>query len=444
MHAGLVSPRTGIVRRLVPYAPEAGDPPLVVVGSEVRDPDLLGGLGGVSASGAAGFDRATAEQAALGEACERYAAAFLHEDAKQATVGDTKDAVEGWSLFTERQYGRDGFPFVPWADDTLLTWVPVERLTPLRGPFPDAREDGDRWSRLRRFVPKRPELAPAQMVHLPFLPDAPERMLAPCLSTGLAAGPDLASAVLAGLYEVVERDAFTLAWLHDARPPRVREEHLPPRVRALTSYGTFGIFDITSDIGLPTFLCVLEKASTVGAVRVVGAATRHDADTAMEKAVVEAFQTVPYVRDLVRAEPSWRAGRFFEKLHDFRDHARFYTVHPEHELGLAHYLRGPWSEVEPTRLEDAPADSLGRVKDVAGRLDEFGLAAWWADLTMPDVAAAGYRVARVVVPGAQPLHGLYQAPHLGGARFRAADRHLPYLETVKTETEVNPWPHPFA
>lgn len=409
----LVNPRTGIVRRLTRYRPEAGDAPLVIVGADVAPPTQLGGAKELSASGAAGFTWDEASRAAVGEAVERYCASFLRRD----VWGSAREVAgeSDWALFSEDQYAHPEMHFARWDDDAPMWWTRATRLSDGKATF-----------------------VPSQFAHLPYFPDEGEPILAPGFSTGLAAAPTLESAALHALYEIVERDAFTLAWLHRATPPRVRD--LPPRAAALARHADVRLLDITHDVGLPSYLCALEQRTTVGVVRVVGAATRHDPIAAMEKAVVEAYQTVPYVRELVRAEPRWRAGPKFENLRDFRDHARLYTVHPERREGLAHLLDGPFVDA-PER-----ARVPGGLADVVSRLARLGLESHLVDLTTDDVRDAGLRVVRGLVPGAQPLHGFYQVPHLAGPRFLAGARVLPYLapEHARTPETVNPWPHPFA
>ena len=66
-----------------------------------------------------------------------------------------------------------------------------------------------------------------------------------------------------------------------------------------------------------------------------------------------------------------------------------------------------------------------------------------ADLTTRDVASAGFRVARVIIPGLQPLHGDHNFRFLGGERLYQAPRLMGLREADTTEEDINPWPHPF-
>src|SRR5439155_5927506 len=80
-----------------------------------------------------------------------------------------------------------GFPFVRFDEQTVLRWVEGADLS--RGCAA--------W-------------LPAQLVYLPPFPD--EAPIGYSTSSGLAAAPTFDEAVLRGLLELVERDAFMLAW----------------------------------------------------------------------------------------------------------------------------------------------------------------------------------------------------------------------------------------
>jgi ribosomal protein S12 methylthiotransferase accessory factor len=416
-----VNPRTGLFRQMRTFRGEAGDAPLHVVGVEAGDTRWLGAEGQPSPAGGAGWTLAQAEAAALGEACERYAAGFVDRArVRMACARDLPDAVRGWALFSEKQYAHPAMHYQRWDEGRPLGWVEACSLADGRGGW-----------------------VPAQFVWIPYRTASDEPVLAPMTTTGLGAGASHDEAVLAGLHEVVERDAFTLAWLQRAVPPEVDPATETPRIRALRRHGRFRLFDLTHDVGLPTYLCMLEKPSAVGTVVAVGTATRGSGAAAAEKAVLEAFQSFPYIRELVRAEPGWTAEPGFANLRDFRDHCRLYTVQPEHRPGIAHLLDGAAEKV-PLR----GTLSAGGVRDQAAfaveRLRRCGLEAWVVDITTEDVRDAGVHVVRVLVPGSQPLHGFHQAAHLGGPRLLQAARHLPYVARTLPEAEVNPWPHPFA
>ncbi|HPG23510.1 MAG TPA: hypothetical protein PLH75_12045, partial [Amaricoccus sp.] len=76
-------------------------------------------------------------------------------------------------------------------------------------------------------------------------------------------------------------------------------------------------------------------------------------------------------------------------------------------------------------------------------LRDAGLRIAALDLTVPDVEAAGLRVARAVMPDLQPLDADYRHRFLGGTRLYEVPVRLGYRERPPRLDELNPYPHPF-
>jgi ribosomal protein S12 methylthiotransferase accessory factor len=105
-------------------------------------------------------------------------------------------------------------------------------------------------------------------------------------------------------------------------------------------------------------------------------------------------------------------------------------------------------ERPPTQsLGKLPSRSTGTITgDIAVCLDALtskGFDVLVVDLTTRDVAEAGFRVARVLIPGLQPLHGDHRFRFLGGKRLYQVPRVLGYPQECTTEESLWPWPHPF-
>jgi ribosomal protein S12 methylthiotransferase accessory factor len=84
------------------------------------------------------------------------------------------------------------------------------------------------------------------------------------------------------------------------------------------------------------------------------------------------------------------------------------------------------------------ADLRGTVDAVAKR----GLEPIACDLTTPDVADLGLRVARVVVPGLHPLFMGHRNRALGGERLYSVPQLLGF-DGLERGAPDNAYPHPF-
>ncbi|NJO36121.1 MAG: YcaO-like family protein [Rhodospirillales bacterium] len=121
-------------------------------------------------------------------------------------------------------------------------------------------------------------------------------------TNGLAAGNSREEALLHALCEVIERDAVAL-WMTANRQGRATP---PLDIRSLKGPGChhllalledtalfFQIWDITSDIGVPCFMCAIDDQHNVeefSVGRIAGAGCHPNADVALCRAISEAAQ----------------------------------------------------------------------------------------------------------------------------------------------------------
>jgi ribosomal protein S12 methylthiotransferase accessory factor len=272
------------------------------------------------------------------------------------------------------------------------------------------------WCEGRTLRGDRAAWVPYELVHTNFaLPLPAGSGYFTLSSNGLASGNHPLEAQIHGLCEVIERDAVAL-WevAGGTRLGRGRVDLATiddPACGAIVdamraAQLQLGIWDITSDVGVPTFACVLvdREADATGLVYTShGSGTHPCREVALARALTEAAQTrltfIAGARDDADRELFSRA----------RDAARIARLRAE--------LDAPGEGQPLARAPSRPAEDLE--SDLAWILDRLaaaGLAeAIGVDLSRADLGVA---VWRVIVPGLEALHG---APgYVPGARARAA------------------------
>jgi ribosomal protein S12 methylthiotransferase accessory factor len=414
----LVSPYTGIVSGVSEFLRGPAEPRHRSFGARLargasvlhRDVDEVSG----------GATRA----AAIAEAAERYSACFLPGGGiRVCAARDLPGAVEPsrFALFHESQHGRPGFPFARFDVDTVTSWT--------RGV--DLASGTGAW-------------LPAQLVYLP--PEPVERPIAYSTSSGLAAAATEADAVLAGLLELIERDAFMLAWSNRLSLPLLdwrddpevasidRRLFAPTRLR-------YSAVDASVFFGIPAVIGVVHgPGDELGALG-VGAASAVTVAEAFRKALSEAFSVREHVRDsLVEAPETCPAAA--EDVVTFDDHMRYYGT-PERARTAA-FLdasleRRPTRSVAPLAGRDADT----RIRRVLRRLAGRGVSAYAVDVTAPDIRSAGLHVARVICPELCPLDVVHTARFLGGRRLYEAAFEAGLVARLLRLADLNLDPHPF-
>ena len=232
-------------------------------------------------------------------------------------------------------------------------------------------------------------------------------------SNGLASGNHLTEAISHAICELVERDAATL-WTarNEAQRDRTRvaletvDDPLCHSVieRFAAAGIAVGCWDITSDVGLPAFRCVItdaDAASLRTPVPGVGAGCHPSRGVALLRALTEAAQT--RLTLISGARDDMGVARH-AAVNDRRRHEQLLAA-------LARSVpRRSFAAVETHEtgsIEEDLAWELQRVRAI-------GVAQVIAiDLTKP---AIGVPVVRVVIPG---LEGIHEAPgYMTGARCR--------------------------
>ncbi len=393
----------------------------------------------------AGFSydsHAEAATIATGEAVERYCANCIPRDARFGTEADLAAAGldvlcrTALPLFGAAQYERPGFPYQP-PDTGLPTY----------------------WVRGRR-VAGAEIWAPAAWMLLNYHagPQAAERQLHPVNYAGIAAGASLDACLINGIEELVERDTMMTYWLGAAGglPLPVPEE----LAGLLDSGKSLHVMGLPNEFGIPVVCAVIEDHAQK--ITVAGYACRSTVTTAVSKAFSEAVALCETAEDLLQPDGLvWNPahvrldavrGRLAGYRGDRRyrqefapDYSDVTSLFAQLQLCLDPEVRAEVREVvlrATVNYEDwcqeFPRTAQEYLARVSGRVPLI-----YADLTTPDIAPTGLRVARVASP--ELLSNFATAfPPLGNGRAaRLALQN--YWPAVRANAyHPNPLPIPYA
>jgi ribosomal protein S12 methylthiotransferase accessory factor len=426
----LVSPLTGIVTSVTELLAPPDDARVVRVGCTTAE---LGDLLGFSADlrpGGWGPTREMALAACLGEVAERYSTSCVPKgvirSATAAELGPEAVAPDRFALFHPTQYARPGFPFQPFTRSTRIPWV-------------------------RGFeVPGgNPAWLPAELVYMPRLlsPTGADARIGYTTSNGAACALTLEEAVLRGLLELVERDAFMLTWTGRLSLPLLDwsadlslvahdRRYLRPcglRYRAV---------DLSIFHDVPTVLGVVRGNPGDAVALGVGAASAPMVADAWQRALAEAFAVRAWAKLMLadRGRPTFEPD--FTDIADFEDHILFYA--DPRNARRTRFLDASHERRETQHVRPLEGDHVrGHIEAVCRRLARRGISAYAVDVTAPDVRQAGLHVAKVVAPELIPLDVAYDQRFLGGRRLAFAAFELGLRPAPLSVEELNAYPHPF-
>lgn len=377
------------------------------------------------ASGGLAFDRDAARAAAVGELVERYSASWMPPATLSARWDDLEvPAVDPdtFPRYDGDRYAQPGFPYRPFTHTTRTRW---------------------QWG--LRLPGGEPALVPCQFTLLGQERSAREPRLVELTSNGLACGQSLEEAILAGLLEVIERDAFMLVWNGRLSLPLVDWRRDPALVALHERYYAparvgYGAVDLSAVWRVPTVVAVVHGAPGDGAALALGAGCGASLAEAWTKALNEAFTVRVWVRAL-RRYGAW-FGQAPEDVVTFERHVRYHA--DEENAAADAFLTASPARVDPADVLPLEGETpLDQIHAICSRLAEHGFAAFASDLTAPDVRAAGLRVARALVPGLIPINVDHGLGVVGRDRLRAGPLAHGLVDRVLDDADLNPNPHPF-
>ncbi|ASW54717.1 TOMM precursor leader peptide-binding protein [Plantactinospora sp. KBS50] len=273
-------------------------------------------------------------------------------------------------------------------------------------------------------------------------------------SSGCATGSCLAEAALFGLLELIERDAFLLAWYGNLALPRIDLAAGPPAVRAMADRAELQgyrllAFDNRIDLDVPVVTSLAVRHDGGPGMLSFAAAAHLDPQQAVAGALAEALTYIPHQPGTVRRrgpELERMAGDY-SLVRRLPDHSALFGL-PRMAVHARTYL--DVEEARPVERVFAgyrPARTGNLVDDldaVLSALRARGFEAVLVDQTTPEQEAVGLRSVCTIVPGLVPIDfGWTRQRALHMSRLRTAPRAAGLVDRDLAEADLRLVPHPF-
>ena len=283
---------------------------------------------------------------------------------------------------------------------------------------PDAEID---WTPAWSLTQQRHRYLPTSMLYsMPAERRGPADLIAD--SNGCAAGNTLEEAVLQGFYELVERDAFAIWWYNRLRAPAVDlaafdDDYLASAPEHYSRYERdVWMLDVTSDIGIPTFVALSRRPEGQTEDIIYGAGANADPRIAALRAICELNQCLTWL-----PRPGSRDGR--PAIDD--------------PLALWWWKTARLADCSWLAPADAPqckasryaaietADTRDDVENCRALVEAKGMELLVLDQTRPDI---GMPVARVIVPGMRHFWARFAPGRLYDVPVSMGHRNHPLAE----------------
>jgi len=388
-----------------------------------------------------GYGRAdnfrSAALTALTEALERLASAHPRgrRTAVRAAYIDIADHAldpRTLGLYPESWYDQPGFRFARFHPEKETSWV---------------------WG--YSFARATPVLVPQTYAYYRTGRTNDPGFAFEC-SNGCALGSCLEEAILYGLLEVAERDAFLMTWYTRMPAPKidlhsVQDRRIPLMTELIHHRHGYDViaFSATLEQRIPTFwIMAVDHTGSPDRPRMTCAAAAHPhAEHALCSALHELETAVISLNK--RYDPNTAARLIAEPdlVRNMDDHSLLYG-HPDAYQRMSFLpVDGParplsdFTEQWPWPRYDDLSDDLAQL---VGRYLDTGLDVIAVDTTSPEHRAGGFACAKVIVPGTLPMTFGHRYRRIHGLPRLATVPPLLGRGTPELRVEdLNPYPHPF-
>ena len=365
-----------------------------------------------------GFTPTEAEIHTLMESVERYSSMSVDESRFiWATYNDVKHKAINpidLGLYNDEQYDHDGFNCSRFSADSKIPWIMGQDLY-----------SGNRV------------LIPADFVHYPAIRDKP---LVRDTSNGSASHTNITQAILNGLYEVIERDAFLIMWLNKISMPILKIEKPPfcfsRSLKIIKDYGmSVKLVNLTNDTSVPTVMAVCYNDKGEYPALVVGTASHINSQKAVQKALFEMeFGLIASLEEPRQniTNPN-NISRMYEHPIFYRNPSR----HKNWDFMLSSNIMNRFP-----KFTDKFQDNKSVLYRLVKLLHKLNHRVVWVDTAPLDIRSKGLTVVKVFVTGFQPMY-VGNKVRLNAERLFNVPVKLGYRsESQKYKSSLNFHPHP--
>ncbi|MFA7319794.1 MAG: YcaO-like family protein [Parcubacteria group bacterium] len=396
-------------------------------------------------SGADFFSERSAIWKAIGEATERDLWATENDILKSVLhLPYEKIAAQALDIFklagfSEEQKRLD--PRLSFNEKTVFGWISATSLS--------------------GHPSKEKIFCPAQLVNSHYFKKnvidgktSKEPILRRCITTGVATSGILEEAIVKGILEVIERDAYIIAYLNKISPLVIDFEHLSFQDTDLEK--VFKMFrryhleayllKLPTDFSVPVVSAIILDKSGQGPAFVIGNSAKLDLKSAILGALTEALS----IRLSLRRDWETKKVSPLPELEKFGQYDRMiYWARPENSARLDFMIRGEKVKIDLSATGNF-FDNAQEIKDrkyfqrkleeLVGELQKKSYKACYVELSNKAVQKLGLHCVQVVIPELQPIHLEERFPCFGGKRLQEVPKLLGYAPAEK----INQEPHPFG
>lgn len=286
-------------------------------------------------------------------------------------------------------------------------------------------------------------LIPAQLIYLTYQKRKNEAILPqPNMSTGGAGGFTHESTLLRGIYEVIERDAFMCMYLCKVKAPRIKLNSIHNKLIQKITHDCkrykieLYVFDITTDIGIPSFLSIAVDKTGIGPAVSCGLKSGLRIIDTLVGSIEESFLTRPWIREKIMKR-RFIIPKINPKTITTHLERAFFWFSPKMLKKLDFLLNQQDNLILSidNNFEGTSQEEFLKVKNL---LQKKRLTVFYSDITLPVFKDSEYLVYKIVIPALQPFYLNENEKIIRMERLKSLSKYF-----GQKKFRINTIPHPF-
>jgi len=288
---------------------------------------------------------------------------------------------------------------------------------------------------------------PAQLIYINYIYDKAEKIIYPSTTNGCAGGFTFYSAILRGIFEIIERDHFLITYLNKLSPPKIDLNSIDdPEIIELIDLiykhrFKINLIDITLDLKVPTYLTVIIDETGIGPAISLGLKSHFNRKLAIIGSITEAFHPRCWIRRIVEDHPRLIKKVDPKKIITLRDRA-LYWFSKDKIKDIKFLLVGKTKKIENFYKNESNFNDKEMLTRLVKIFKNNNIRIYYKDITLPLIKKMGYYVIKVIIPEMVPFYLDERMAPLGAKRLYEVPIKLGYKKEV-LESSFNMIPHPF-
>lgn len=280
------------------------------------------------------------------------------------------------------------------------------------------------WTDVIHATTGKKYFIPAQLMYLNYR-DKNEPQLRDMNTSGAAAGVDHPSTLLRAIYELIERDSFLSVYLTKSSAPKIKLSSIKnKKIQKLITYiKRYNlepmIFNITTDIPVPSFLCILIDHTGIGPGITVGLKSSLSPEKAIYNSLEEALLG--------------RSGAIQRNFWQKKEQALFWYP-PSMKKHLEFLLKSPERPFHVSSFSGSADHELDCLLNIVKNKD---IDIYYKDIALKEFKKLGFYVYKAAASALQTLYLSEDKKILNIQRLQTVSEHF-----GQKKLQLNNIPHP--